>query len=98
MSNEWWNAWLTDGDHAGQTLEEAWAEELVMAGAPIEAAEAVFNLLKELHGSLGADAWRVPQFQMRFLADRLEHYARELRRVANVELAELLWPEEEVEL
>lgn len=59
---------------------------------PADVQEALTNLLKEIGGFLVSPGWRAPQYQMLFMADRLEHYAKELRRIAD---AKLLWPDEE---
>jgi len=49
----------------------------------------------EVCSAIISEAWIAPNYQALFVADRLEHYARQLRAAVG---ADLLWPKEETEI
>ena len=58
--------------------EDCWRAEMQAAGVPEELREVMCDLLKELHGALGADGWSHPKDQTHFLIKRLDHYQSRL--------------------
>lgn len=62
--------------------ENLWRAEMQAAGVPEELQEVMVDLLKELHGALGAEGWFYPVKQSYFLVERLWHYMTRLREYA----------------
>jgi len=62
---------------------------------PDNVIETLLTLHREFSAAIVSEAWIAPNYQALFVADRLEHYARQLRAAVG---ADLLWPKEETEI
>ncbi len=64
------------------TEEDCWRAEMQAAGVPEPLQEVMCDLLKELHGALGAELWSEPGAQCDLLSQRLFYYSQRFRRIA----------------
>ena len=54
--------------------EDCWRTEMQAAGVPEPLQDLMCDLLKELHGALGAELWSDPMEEAALLSKRLAHY------------------------